>query len=458
MYDILADWKENGTKPLLIYGQRQIGKTFIVENFAKDNFETYIYAKLDEDGDFRSVFEQDNRTVDSLILSICSLRHIHIDNPERTLIFLDEVQDCPNALASLKSFKKDGRYKVIASGSMLGVNINLVGGENKNRSVPPMGDARVVQMMSLDFEEFLWANDIPEETIELVRERIRNHQKIEEPIYREFASLFRIFQITGGMPASVQAFVENKTSFVNSSIQLNDIVTQIGRDITRYNDSFNANKTMECFQSIPYQLAETNKKFHYSRISPIKLGSNNTRKAADRYMENLLWIKNAGYGNFCYSLKEIASPLKIKVKRDVFKVYLSDTGMLTHMYGDTAINAIFTSDSSYNNGSITENAVAESLRKCGFEPYYYVNNKDKNRMEIDFVVELFGGPVAIEVKSGKTRSAPSINVVNKVFNVKRRIMLENDNIHDTDDGIEHYPLFASAFFDVLDDVPSYLKR
>ena len=458
MYDVLMDWKERGTKPLLIYGQRQIGKTFIIEKFAKDNFDTYIYAKLDDDGKFRSIFNQDDRTVDSLILSMSTLRRLQITDPKKTLIFLDEIQDCPNALASLKSFKKDGRYKIIASGSMLGVNINLGDEDKENTSVPPMGDARVIKMMSLDFEEFLWANDIPQEAIDLVRKRIRNHQKIEEPIYREFASLFRIFQITGGMPASVQAFVDNKTTFMNSSIQLDDIIAQIGRDITKYNDSLNATKTMECFQSIPYQLAETNKKFHYSRISPISVGPNNTRKAADRYMENLLWIKYAGYGNFCYSLKEIASPLKIKSKRDVFKVYLSDTGMLTNMYGETAINAIFTSNLSYNNGSMTENVVAESLTKCGFEPYYYVNTKKKNRMEIDFILEFFDGVVAIEVKSGKTRAAPSINAVNKVFDIKRRIMLENENIHETDDGIEHYPLFASAFFEVLNEVPSYLRK
>ena len=453
-YDELMEWKINGRKPLLIYGQRQVGKTFIVEEFAKENYGTYIYANLNEDDEFRSIFEQKDRSVDSIILSICVLRKLEKVDPDDTLIFMDEIQDCPRALSSLKSFKKDGRYKIIASGSMLGVTHRFDSGDDV--AVPPMGDARVMKMRSLDFEEFLWANNIPQEAIELVRMRIREHQSIEEPIYSEFSRLFRIFQITGGMPASVQAYVDDKTNFHNSSHELEDIVSQIGRDITKYNDSYNAVKTMECFRSIPYQLAETNKKFHYSRISPDSINPKNTRKAADRYMENLLWIKNAGYGNFCYALEDISSPLKNKVKHDVFRIYMSDTGILTHMYGDLAVKAIFTSDTAYNKGSMTENIVAECLVKCGYEPDYYIKNNGEGRMEIDFVLELFTGLVAIEVKSGKDRNAPSINCVGKRFNIHRLVMLEDGNIRITDDGIEHYPLFVSAFFDELDSRPDYL--
>ncbi len=459
-YDELMRWKENADKPLLVYGQRQVGKTFIIEQFAKDNFKNYIYANLNEDGRFRSIFEQSDRTVDNIILSISTVRGIeHIDD-EDTLIFLDEIQDCPEALSSLKSFKKDGRYRVIASGSMLGLTENLVTRKKKNGVVPepisPMGDAKVMQMTSLDFEEFLWANGIPQKAIDKVRDFIKNQKEIDKPLFEQFSNLFRFFQITGGMPASVQEFVNDKSTFARSSDELEDIVSQIGRDITKYNTPENAIKTMECFRSIPYQLAGTNKKFQYSRISPNTISPKNTRKAADTYMENLLWIKHAGYGNFCYGLTEIASPVKNNIKTDVFKIYLSDTGILTHMYGDMAVKATFSADTSYNMGSIVENAVAESLMKCGLTPTYYVNNKGQARMEIDFVVELFTGLVAIEVKSGKDRNGPSINKVTEHFKIDRRVMLEDSNIYIDDKGIEHYPLFVSAFFDSLDNKPGYL--
>ena len=364
-YDRLMEWKRTGRKPLLVYGQRQIGKTFIIEHFAKENYGSYIYINLDEEAGLRSVFEQPDRTVDNIILSICTLRRIRDLDPGSTLIFLDEIQACPEAMSSLKSFRKDGRYSIIASGSMLGVTDGLT--ENGREPVSPMGDAQQYRMTSLDFEEFLWANDIPQEAIALVRGRIRDGVPIESPILEQFSRLFTIFQITGGMPAAVQAYVDDRTTFSASSAELEDIVVQIRRDITRYNTGTNAVKTAECFVSIPYQLAETNKKFHYSRISPEGGDTKNTRKAADRYMENILWIDHAGYGNFCHPVRNFASPLKKNLRRDVFKVYLSDTGILTHMYGDRAVSAIFTGDSAFNNGAITENAVAECLSKCGYE-------------------------------------------------------------------------------------------
>ena len=457
-YEELMEWKRNGKKPLLVYGQRQIGKTFIIEHFAKENYQTYIYTNLDEEASFRSIFEQPDRTVDNIILSIRTLRQLKEFDPKTTLIFLDEIQACPEAMSSLKSFKKDGRYNVIASGSMLGITDGLVENENDDiiEPVSPMGDARQYRMTSMDFEEFLWANEIPQEAIDLVRRRIHDGEPIESPLFEQFSRLFRIFQITGGMPASVQAYVDDRSTFANSSRELEDIIVQIRRDITKYNTPSNAVRTTECFVSIPYQLSETNKKFHYSRISAEGVETKKTRKAADKYMENLLWIGHAGYGNFCYPVMNFACPLKKNLKKDVFKVYLSDTGILTHMYGDKAVNAIFTEDTAFNNGAITENAVAENLSKCGYDIAYHTNNNGKARMEIDFIVELFEGLVAIEVKSGKDRNAPSINKILDYHKVARRIMLENGNIRKTDDGVEHYPLFASAFFDELDRRPEYL--
>lgn len=456
VYDALMEWKENGDKPLVVYGQRQVGKTFIVDEFAKRNYRTYIYANLNEDRAFRSIFEQEDRTIGNILLSMRVIRGIDHMDPEDTLIFLDEVQDCEAALGALKTFREDGRYKVVASGSMLGVDINPGKRDEEPRPLVPVGQVTEIRMTSLDFEEFLWANGIPQDAIDGVRSRIAAGKPIGSAVLNEFSKLFRTYQVVGGMPAAVRRFVEDRTTFAGAFKELDDILSMVKRDITKYSTPENAAKTAECFESIPAQLAETNKRFHYSRVDPLgtKGGS---RRAADRYMGNLVWIKQAGYGNFCYALKQIASPLTAQVKRDVFRVYLSDTGMLTRMYGDRTAAAVFTSDPGFNKGAITENVVAECMYKCGFQPCYYLKNNGENRMEIDFVVEFFGGPVAIEVKSGKDRSAPSIWKVADHFRVHRRIMLEDGDVWMGEDGIEHYPIFAAAFMDSLDQRPGFLR-
>jgi len=460
VYDELMDWKQNGKKPLLVYGQRQVGKTYIIDHFAKENFGTYIYADLSRDSSFRQIFESGDQTAESIIQSIMVVRRIKGLDPEDTIIFLDEIQESEGALSSLKAFRTDGRFRVIASGSMLGVLTNPnheTEGEGSPDSISPMGSARPVEMRSMDFEEFLWANNIPQDAIFKVRTLIKEKEPIPEAILNEFSRLYRLFMITGGMPASVQAYVDDRSTFSGSQEELEDIVLQIRHDITRYCPDKEVTKTLECFDSIPYQLADTNKRFHYSKIDPEGSDKKQSRKAADRYMENLLWLRDAGYGNFCYALSQIQAPLKGQSKRDVFKVYVSDTGILTHMYGDAMIAAIFTSDQSYNQGAVTENMVAESLVKCGYSPMYYNKKNGKGRMEIDFVVETFGGIAAIEVKSGKDRDAPSINKVSEYFEVARRILFENGNIHVDENGIEHYPLFASAFFDSMDERPAFLR-
>ncbi len=452
------EWKRSGNKPLVVRGQRQVGKTFTLKRFAEDNFKTCIYADLSADSDFVKVFTSDSRSsVDSMIFYMGLLRGIEAINPADSVIFLDEIQDCPEAFSSLKTFAEDGRYKVIASGSMIGVTDFMNLDPGKRPPLSPMGYTKDLTMYSMDFEEFLWACGIPQGAIEQVRAHIADLSYIENPIFGKFSEMFRIYQIVGGMPASVRAYTEDKSTFANCFAELGEILIQCRRDITRYSTKSEAIRTSECFSAIPAQLAENNKRFHYSRISSEGAGVGNSRRAADRYMENLLWIKDAGYGNFCYAVSQISSPLEGQVKRDLFKVYLSDTGLLVRMYGERAAAAVFSSDSAYNFGAVTENAVAEALMKCGYSPRYYANNNGKNRMEIDFVLEFFEGPVAVEVKSGRSRSAPSLGKVADFFPVKRRIMFEDGNIWVDGSGIQHLPLFAAAFIDVLDPKPEMFR-
>ena len=459
-YARLLDWKANGKKPLLVYGQRQIGKTYIIEKFAKENYSGYVYADLSKDAEFRSVFEDRNLSIDDIMLSIRTLRSIDAEDLTNTLFFFDEIQDCDAAFSALKLFALDGRFSVIASGSMLGVRINAKESkkssktETEKKPLSPMGYVEPYVMRSLDFEEFLWSQGIPKDSIAEVRGCIASRTPIPEAICQRFAEMYRRYMIIGGMPAAVEAFNSDRETYSKAMSVLGEILALVGQDINRYNSGIDVVKTMECFESIPRQLSKTNKRFHYSEVGKKGDGS---RKSADVYAGNLLWIKNAGYGNFIYALNQITVPLTGQSKPDVFRIYMSDTGMLTRMYGDGAVIAMHSSEYAYNLGAITENAVADGLVKSGFDTFYYQKKNGDGRMEIDFVIEVPSGAMAIEVKSGKTRDSPSISVVKGHFDVRHRVMLENGNIHTDSDGIIHMPLFAASFMDSFEEKPPFLR-
>ena len=431
---------------MLVRGQRQVGKSFIIEAFAKENYPRPVKIDFRLDVDARKLFSG-NLDVDSIIRGLEILRPEAVFEPGSTLIIFDEIQDCPFAYSSLKYFALDGRYDVIASGSLLGVTLNRIRGreedpEDVGPSVP-VGYTEHMTMYSLDFEEFLWAKGVKEEHIEGLRECIRNRTPVPDAVHSAFRSYFREYMVVGGMPEAVQDYVDTKR--IGGVVRIQDrILEDAIADINRYNTPINAIKTAECFRSIPGQLAESNKKYMYSRVD-----GGGSRNSAQRYSENLLWIKDAGYGTFCYKVSSVESPLSAREESDQFKVYFSDTGLLVGMYGPAVRKAVAMGDSDVNFGAITENIIAECMVKCGIRPRYYNKNKGGNRMELDFVVEIGDDLSVVEVKSGKSREAPSLSKVPSVFKVDRRMMFEETNIRITDDGVEHYPLYAAAFMDSM---------
>lgn len=446
IYDDLLEWKSRKHKCIILKGQRQIGKTYIIEKFGSDNYEHVVSIDFSKEPVFKRAFIGD-LDVDSVVAALSLYNSGFVFVPGSTLIIFDEIQECPRARTALKFFSQDGRYDVIASGSLLGVDIRRMksdDGEVSWDDAPlPVGYEEPMVMHSLDFEEYLWANGISKNVIADIRTHIREHKKIPEAIHFRFSDLFRDFMLTGGMPEAVQTYVDTK-NYASAFKVVSSILETAIADINRYNDVVNANKTAECFRSIPSQLAGSNKKFMYSRIN-----GDGSRKSAEKYSENLLWIKNAGYGNFCYRVESVEPSLSSREDKKQFKVYLSDTGMLVNMYGDSVRRAIFEHDTNVNMGAITENMIAECLMKNGIQPRYYNRNKDSGRMELDFVVELGGDLTVIEVKSGKSRAASSLDKVIDIFMIDRRIMFEDSNVSVSDDGIEHYPLYAAAFIDEM---------
>ena len=442
IYRELVAWKEsNDRKALVIKGARQVGKTFIVREFAKDNYEHHVELNLLTDPILMRLFDGD-LSVDGIIERMSLILHDDAITPG-CLIFLDEIQECPKARKTLKLFAEDGRYDVIATGSMLGVSDSRLGIYKRGEpSTIGVGYERTITMYALDFEEFLWARGVSDEMIDDLRSKIKGCIPLDDVTYEMMMRHFRAFMISGGMPEVVRNIVAGEND--KAIAAMDTILANTLEDINKYNDGVDVIKTRRCFESIPSQLRDTNKKFTFSRM----VDKDNERldnSTKQKYYDNTEWLGAAGYGNFCHLLTEPVLPLKANEIVDQYRIYLFDTGMLTHIYGPSARMATFTDDYRYNQGAVAENVVAECLMKSGIQPRCYRKTNGKNRMELDFVIELGLDLCVIEVKSGKDREFPSLRKASEVFRIDRRILLEKGNIHVDEDGVEHYPLFAAAF-------------
>jgi len=428
--DTLLEWKNKPNKRcLLVRGSRQVGKTFIIEHFAKTNYDNYIYINFELFPGMKNVFEGD-LDVDSLVRNL-SVRFPKVKfEPGNLLIFLDEIQSCPNARVSLKSFSVDGRFDVIASGSLLGINY-------KEISSYPVGYETTVELRSLDFEEFLWALGIGNEVISYVSDSIREKRPIDDSVLEKMNEFYKQYAVVGGMPAAVNKFVETNSFGEVLSAQM-DIINGYMGDIAKYASTSDKPKIRRTLLSIPVQLAEENKKFSYSRIEDRKPG-----EGANTYGSSLSWLYDAGIVSYCYNLQEPALPLASNIKPDSFKLFMNDSGLFMSMMEHGTSIAFMDGDMKINRGSIIENLTADILTKKNFRLTYF---ERKGRLEVDFILNIGGIVTALEVKSGNNKQAKSLDVVmSEKYKVERGIKLEITNVFVDEAGVEHYPLFAAAF-------------
>jgi hypothetical protein len=434
MTNQLLDWKNDADKTcLLIKGARQVGKTFIIDDFAKRYYKNYIYINFELTPEKKNIFDGD-LDVDSIVRRL-SVYFIDVNiEPYKTIIFLDEIQSCPNARVAFKSFSLDKRFDVIGSGSLLGVNYREV-------SSYPTGYEKVLDLYSLDFEEFLWGIGVKEEQINYLKECFTNKKEIDSSILTKINEFFRWFILVGGMPKVVTTFVETNNFGKVLGLQ-RDIISSYLDDITKYAPNAEKNRARKCFASIPNQLAMKNKKFKYSEIEqdetdPQKIG-------ARQYEGSLTWLFDAGIVNYCYNLSEPALPLMSNIKLDSFKMYVRDTGLLISMMEDGTQAAILNDKLFINEGGIIENICADIFAKNGKKLTYF---ERKGKLEIDFVFNIEGSSTAIEIKSGSNLLSKSLeSIVENYQCVTRYIKLESDcNIYTDGKGIEHYPLFAAMF-------------
>ena len=433
IYDRLIEWKSRKDHNcLLVKGQRQVGKTYIIKKFACDNYEKLVYIDFSLQRDVHQAFD-DNLDVDTVVRNLKLFLDPKDFIPDRTLIFFDEIQACPRARESLKPFSIDGRYDVIASGSLLDV-VDRKGTE----ALIPVGYEEPLTMYGLDFEEFLWAKGVPDESIDEVRDCIRSRRPFNSAYLKAMEDAFRDYCLVGGMPQAVVRYLETN-DYTAAGEVLDRIIESSVDDIRKYNDDKDALKIEHCFRSIPSQLSQSNKRYMFSRLD-----DDRPRTASRKYSDSLLWVLKAGLASPCIQLDSPEIPLIAHCEQDVFRVYMSDTGMLLRMMGVDARRAVYSEDTRFNMGAATENAISECLMKGGYDRYFYKKNKGPDMMEIDFIIELGSELVAIEVKSGKTREAPSIGKIDRFHKVDRKMMFCKGNIS-MENGIEMYPLFAAAF-------------
>lgn len=421
----LLEWKNNPDKMcLVVKGARQVGKTYIIDKFARENYEFYVYINFDQNENYKAIFDGD-LDIDTLIKQI-SLRVPNAQLvPHKTLIFLDEIQNCPQARTALKFFALDKRFDVIASGSLLSINYKKV-------TSYPVGYVEHLEMNSLDFEEFCWANGVSKQSILEIKEYFMNKKQVPGAMHEKMMELFKEFIVVGGMPRVVANFVTNH-NFANVLKIQRGIIDDYLDDIAKYAEGNEKTKARACFLSIPKHLAKDYKKFRYSLVD--KNGSDR------KYAGSLMWLYDAGIINFCYNLSKPELPLEGNAKSDVFKVYMKDTGLLMAMLEEGSQEDIIDGILGIYKGAIYENIIADIFAKNNKKLYYFEHN---SQLEIDFFIRYNKKATAIEVKSADNTKSKSLNTVIDKWNIEKGIKLSSKNIG-SKEKIDNYPLYMAMF-------------
>ena len=408
----LNNWKTDpNRKPLVIKGVRQCGKTFTVLEFARSNYSHVIYINFYENPEYASLFSGSLKVDDLIMYMSALLGREAVFEEGQTIIIFDEIQHCPNVRTSLKFFKTDGRFDVIATGSLLGVS-----GHGDEELSIPVGYEEIIEMFPLDFEEFLWANGISDQVIDLMQNSLEQCSPVPEPIHNRMRELLLQYTVIGGMPEVVQRFIDTHQISQTLVLQRN-ILDEYRDDMVKYAVGKDKSKIRECFDSIPKQLAKENKKFQYSVIR--KKGT------SEMFQGSIKWIEDAGIIRRCYNLTIPELPLDGNAIPEIFKVYMADTGLFTAMLEDGTQYDILKGNLYGYKGAVFENLMADILGKRGRKLYYF--HKDSG-LEIDFIIRFQNEATLLEIKAstGNAKSVKTILAHPEKYHVHRAVKLGND--------------------------------
>lgn len=423
----LKDWKSNtDKKPLIVKGSRQIGKTESICQFGRLNYDNVININFVEEPKYKMITTDGYKTAD-IIKNISLIDPSKHFVPGKTLIIFDEIQDFPDIATSLKFFKLDGRFDVICSGSMLGINYRKI----ESNSVGYKTD---YEMKSMDFEEFLWAKGYNDDFVSNILNHMTSLTPFNDLEINVLNSLFLDFCILGGMPAVVRAYIE-KGTFEDSLETQRQLIADYKEDIRKYAEGLDQARILNVFNQIPPQLAKENKKFQISKVA--------SGARFKDYRGCIEWLADSGLINVCYQLNFPELPLKGNFDETKYKIYFADTGLLVAMLDEEAQDDLRANKNlGVYKGALFENIVGEALVKSGQNLYYY--KKDNSTLEEDFFVRTASDLIPVEVKAtnGRSKSLRALIEGDKYQDIKYGIKLANANIG-LSDNIYTFPYFCS---------------
>ena len=412
---------------LMVTGARQVGKTYIIRECAKEIYKNIVEINFVENQQAVKLFANITGSKD-ILLRLSALTDVPMI-PGETLIFFDEVQECPEIVTAIKFLVEDGQYRYILSGSLLGVELKDI------RSVP-VGYLSILEMYPLDFREFCEANRVSQTVMDKLKECFEKKQPVDELIHEKMMELFRLYLIVGGMPAVVDAYI--RTNNLKEVLRIQQGIVQLYyKDIAKY-DKDNKLYLDEIFSLIPSELNNKNKRFIMKDL--------NENFRFSRYENSFIWLKEAGVALPVYCVQEPEIPLLLSKSTNLFKLFLSDVGLLASMYVDGLQLKILNREKDINFGAIYENAAAQELKAHGFELYYF---NSKKQGELDFVIEYKGNVLPLEIKSGKayTRHNALDNVLkDERYAISQALVFCNENIS-TVDKIVYLPIYMIGFLE-----------
>lgn len=376
----IGEWIRDSKKALLVTGARQTGKTWLI----RDEIEKSGYSKFEinfiDQPDMVAYLNAEMSAEEFLV----KLKMIMPEScrPKETIVFFDEIQKCPEIVTKIKFLVDEGSFRYVLSGSLLGVELRGI-------ASVPVGYLTVLRMYPMDFEEFMIANSVSQTTLDMLEEKYVRLEPVDDFIHQRLLAMFFVYLIVGGMPDAVRTYVETKDIREVDKVQ-HDIIGLYKEDFSQYEQEDRKLRLKAIYDLIPAELNKQNKKFVFTMLD--------RELKFDRYENSFLWLKDAGVALPVYNVEEPVIPLLISKSSNVFRLFSSDIGLLTSAYPAATKIELIQKNAEVNNGAHFENAVAQQLTANGFDVYYC---KKKNIGELDFVIEMDGRVVPIEVKSGK---------------------------------------------------------
>ncbi len=422
----ITEWIKNGKKALLVSGARQVGKTFLIRECLRKQQIEFVEFNLIEQPEIVGLLAS-AETVDDLILRLSLFTDKKLVKG-KSIIFFDEIQEYKEIVTKIKFFVEEGSFRYILSGSLLGVEIT-------NLKSAPVGSLHTITMYPLDFEEFLQVFNVQPKLIKSLRESFEKRLPVDEIVNKKLLDIFNLYLLIGGMPSAVMRYVE--TSSLEEVYEEHiAIIEQYKQDFTKYEAQDKKFYLTQVYDLIPAELSEKNKRVNFADIKQgLKF---------ERAQDNFIWLQKAGVAFPVFNAAEPKIPLLLSEKSNLFKLFLSDVGMLTTMYGRATKIKILNGDKDINNGALYENAVAQELYAHGYKPYYF---NSKKQGELDFIIEYHGEILPIEVKSGKAYTVHSAlnNILsNKDYSIKHAFVFANCNVT-INETIVYYPIYFCMF-------------